>query len=399
MHSKTRQFWSVWLGNFFEHYDTALFAFLSPFLAPLFFPAENPLTALLFTYAIIPLGMLARPLGALFFGVIGDRLGRRRALFLAFGGMGAVSACIAITPTYASVGLMAPLLLCFWRLIQNFLAAGEIMGGAILLLENTSEKKHDLLSSVYNASTIGGILLASFGVFFLCKQGIIHQSWRWLYLLGTSTALFGCLLLKGQDIAPRSVAFQFQILWDYRKAIFQIALAAGFSYATYSMSIILMGGIIPLISDFTHEQMSAINAWLLILDFIALPLFGFIASKISREKLMLGAAFCTALLAIPLVSLLGNASLTAIIFIRIAFVLLGVAFFAPFHAWTKTLVPTAHRYLVLSFGYALGSQLLGGPTAVISLWIFKQTGALASAAWYWTALGLACFLAFAKKRS
>src|SRR4051812_30122038 len=111
MHSNRRQFWSVWFGNFFEHYDTALFAFLSPFLAPLFFPTEEPLTALLFTYTIIPLGMLARPIGALFFGAIGDRLGRRRALFLAFGGMGIVSACIVLTPTYAMVGILAPLLL------------------------------------------------------------------------------------------------------------------------------------------------------------------------------------------------------------------------------------------------------------------------------------------------
>src|SRR5204862_5975364 len=95
------RFWSAWLGNFFEHYDTALFGFLSPFLAPLIFPDKEPIVALILTYAIIPLGMLARPIGSLVFGYIGDVYGRKQALFLTLAGMSCVSGCIAFTPTYS----------------------------------------------------------------------------------------------------------------------------------------------------------------------------------------------------------------------------------------------------------------------------------------------------------
>jgi len=159
--SPTRsQLWSACLGNFFEHYDTALFGFLSAFLAPLIFPKENQITALILTYAMLPLGMLARPLGALIFGYIGDAYGRKQALFLTLGGMSIVSGCIAFSPTYAQAGIVAPIIFCIGRIMQNFLASGETMGGAIFLLENTSEKRHDLLSSIYNTTTIGGILFA-----------------------------------------------------------------------------------------------------------------------------------------------------------------------------------------------------------------------------------------------
>src|SRR4051812_25423429 len=95
---------SAWLGNLFEHYDTALFGFLSPFLAPLIFPKQDPLTALILTYAMIPLGMLARPIGSLFFGYIGDVYGRAVALFWTLAGMAIISLCIALTPLYAQVG-------------------------------------------------------------------------------------------------------------------------------------------------------------------------------------------------------------------------------------------------------------------------------------------------------
>ena len=77
-----------------------------------------------------------------------------------------------------------------------------------------------------------------------------------------------------------------------------------------------------------------------------------------------------------------------IVVIRTLFVLIGVAFTAPFHAWAQQMVPQAHRYSVISFAYALGSQILGGPTALISLWLFKKTGQISSVSWYWMVLAI-----------
>lgn len=388
------QLWNACLGNLFEHYDTALFGFLSPFLAPLIFPEKDPMTALILTYAIIPLGMLARPIGSLVFGYIGDVYGRKHALFLTLAGMSLISGFIALSPTYNQVGLLAPLIFCFGRAMQNFLAAGETMGGAIFLLESTPEKHHDLLSSLYNASTMGGHLLASFGVFLIGNYNFVDPGWRFLYLCGCITALFGCLIRRSSPSIQEPMKFSptfaklKSTLWTHRKALFFIAVCSGFGSACYSMALVLINGLIPLISTLTKAEVMKINTYLLVFDFCALPFFGWVASRVPREHLMLSASLCVSLLSIPLFLSLEGASLTGVIAVRVVLVIFGVAFFAPFHAWAGQLVPQDARYIVISLGYALGYQILGSPTSAFALWCFQKTGMVSSVAWYWMFLGV-----------
>lgn len=398
------QLWSACLGNLFEHYDTALFGFLSPFLTPHIFPEKEPITALILIYAMIPLGMLARPLGSLVFGYIGDVYGRKQALFLTLAGMSFVSAGIAFSPTYLQAGVLAPLVFCLGRVLQNFFSSGESMGGAIFLLENSSEKQHDLLSGLYNASTIGGILLASAGVSLLSHYNAIDSGWRGLYLIGCLTTLFGCMIrrrlpsttftedaLKSSQTLPNLLS----IFWTHRKPLLLIIISSGFAYANYSIALVLMNGFIPLVTSVTKAHMMSINTALLILDFCALPFFGYLASKISREKMMLSASLCVVLCATPLFMLLEGATILGVIGVRMCFVLFGVAFCAPFHAFAQQLIPPAHRYAVISFGYALGSQAIGGPTAAISLWCFKKTEMISSVSWYWVVLAITSSIAIA----
>jgi MFS family permease len=393
----SKYLWSSCLGNLFEHYDTALFGFLSPFLAPLIFPQHDPLTALLLTYAIIPLGMLARPVGSIVFGYIGDTYGRNQALFISLAGMAVISGCIALSPTYAQAGIISPLIFCLGRILQNFFAAGEIMGGAIFLLEHTPEKKHDFLSSLYNASTIGGILIASAAVSLLGYFQAAESGWRVLYMLGCMTAIFGSMIRRQMDLvphssvkAPFSLISSLKIFWEYRRALLLIAVSSGFSYANYSIALVLLNGYIPLVTTFSKEDMLTLNTFLLVLDFGTLPLFGWLSSKVSREKLMIGTTFGVILTSLPFAILLQAASLATIIIIRICFVLFGVAFAAPFYAWAQHLVPSSYRYIIISFGYSVGSQLLGGPTSAVSLWLFKTTGMSTSICWYLMAVACVC---------
>jgi MHS family proline/betaine transporter-like MFS transporter len=384
--------WATCLGNLFEHYDTALFALLAPFLAVQFFPHQDALWGLISTYAIIPLGMLARPVGAIVFGRIGDYYGKQKALTLSLIGMAAVTALMGFLPIYQQIGALAPLLLAISRLIQNFFAAGEVAGGAILLMENASPKSRNLMSGIYGSSTIAGILLASVGVSLLATFELVENGWRILYFAGSLTALFGCILRfkmhhPDSHFTPSVRPHILKDLWQQRQIVGLIALAAGFSYATYSMAFILVNGFIPLISSVDQAALINMNTSLLVFDMMLLPLFGLLANRFSTEKMMLTASMAAVLVGLPLCMLLGKATFGMIILVRICLVIIGVWFSATFYSWSQQMAPPSISYSLIGFSCAIGSQLLGGPTAAISLWLYQATGIVSSIGWYWVFLG------------
>jgi MFS family permease len=394
---KKRQILGAYLGNFFEHYDTALFGFLSPFLAPLLYPKQQMIYALIMTYAMIPLGMIARPFGAYFFGVIGDTEGREKALYLSLMGMALATGALAFCPTYAQAGILAPLLFAIGKCLQGFCAAGETVGGAIFVLENSSDKTQDFKSSLFNASTMGGMIVAGGAVALISRFFSVEHDWRWLYGLGCLTALFGTLLRKGTIFSKKvdvkkSWSFFLKDFWLYKNQILAITFMSGLGHATYAISLVLMNGLVPLITPFSKSDMAELNLYLLVLDFATLPFFGWVSQKVGREKLMFFASGLIVVLSGPLFCFMETTSFALIVLIRSLFVLLGVAFFAPFFAYSFSLIPKNCRYLIVSLSYAMGSQIFGAPTAAISLFLYHQTGMIFSASWYLALLGLMCFI-------
>lgn len=385
--------WSLLLGNIFEHYDTALYGLLSPFLAPLFFPFHDTLTALLLTYAIIPLSIFMRPLGALVFGYIGDRYSRKKALRLSLIGTAVTTAAFGLIPTYAHVGPFAPVLLSLGRLSQSFFAAGEVVGGAIFLIENTEKKQKNLTSSFFGSTTIIGILIASLAVSAFYQLELIEQYWRVLFLLGAFTASISFFLRQCPEfkITEHSNSFKFSEVLKrafkdcrlFQKPIVAMIFASGFSYACYAIPFVMMNGLVPMVSAISKAEMIYFNTLFLVVDMVLLLAFARLANFFTPEKMMLSAAIAAIVTAIPLFWLMQGASYSLILIIRLVFVIIGVGFSAPFYAWIETLVPVAHRYTVVSFSYAIGSQLFGSTTSMISLWLFQQSNSTVTAALYW----------------
>ncbi len=374
------------IGNILEHYDNALFGCLAPFLAPLFFAESDPLTSLILTYGMLPLGMVTKPLGSLFFGWIGDAFGRKQALSLSLLGMALVTMAIGFLPLYRDVGIVAPCLLAFLRMLQSFCMAGETVGGAIYVLEQTESPKRSLLSSIYDASTIGGILLASGLVTLLSGMEVIEEAWRYLFWGGSFTALFGLALRFSQDeVVPPAKPNKAPLIAtvrEYAGPLVAIMVMAGFSHITYGVAFTMMNGFLPLVTTLSKTEVMRINSYLLVLDMVILPLCGYLAYRYGKERVMQLAALFLAVTGLPLFFLLDGASASLIVAIRCLFVIAGVAFSAPYHAWACEQVPHESRYTILSLGYALGSQILGSPTAFISLWLYKATGYAASAGVY-----------------
>lgn len=382
------------IGNFLEQYDKTLYGLVAPLLASLFFSDLPLLTGLIATFAIACVGVVSYPFGALFFGRIGDRKGREIALFITMTGMAVVTICIGCLPTSQQAGGYAWLFLAVLHSLQDFFIAGESIGAAIFLLEKTKENERGWMSSLYGTSTMLGILTASGLVTFFSVYGLLENNWRWLFWLGGLPAVTGIILrasAKRNAVSPlqssskKSVA---SLLFAQRKHLFAIMLASGFSYTTYTFPFTFMTNFAPLISEFSASTMLKLNTLLLTGDLLLLPLFGLLSKRISGFKMMKWAAFGAALLAFPLFALLQNPTETNILLVRIVIVVLGVIFASPFYMWTLSVVPQEHRYTIISFGYALGSRLIGVPGIAIAFWLYQATEMVIAPASYLCATGL-----------
>lgn len=371
-------------GNFLEHYDYALFSLLAPFLAPLFFDQKDPIVSLILTYTMLPLGFLSRFFGSLFFGWLGDQLGRKRALCSSLTGLSITTVLMGFLPTHAQVGMIAPLGLLLARLLQGFFAAGETVGGAIFVLEQTENKKRNWMSSLYDASSVLGMLTASF-MLFLYSYFAREVNWRYLFWAGALTAIAALILriVNKEEIKPKIKKEKiFSVFLQHKRVFIMIALVAGFSSSVYCLAFTLASGYIPLVTSITKSQIVKINTYLLCFDMCILPLFGYLATKIGKEKQMLMGALGLAFIAIPCFYCFSVSSILIVSIGRTFLVISGVMFSATYHAWAQDLVKKEHRYRILCTAHAVGSQTIGSSTAFISLWLYKVSGWIVAPALY-----------------
>ena len=183
------------LGTVFEWYDFFIYGTLAPVIAALFFPTANPTSAFLLTLATFGAGFGVRPVGAVLFGYLGDKWGRKYTFLVTITLMGVATAAVGLLPTYAQAGIIAPILLVICRLLQGLALGGEYGGAAIYVAEHAPRNRRGLYTSFIQASVVGGFLLSVFVVLgthtlFGTEEG---NDWVWripflvsLILLGVS---------------------------------------------------------------------------------------------------------------------------------------------------------------------------------------------------------------------
>ncbi len=393
------------MGNTLEHYDNALFGMLAPYLSPLFFPNHSPVAGLISTYSLLAIGLFSKPLGALFFGAMGDRFGKKKTLSITLVGMAIVTTLIGCLPTYQMAGSIAPVFLGTLRFFQAFFSAGETPGGALYLLEQAEEGRKSFLSSLYNCSSIAGIFLASLIVTLVgfCLERGSEPFWRVPFFIGSLCGFVGLSLRAGAKqvlIGTRSsIRSHFDVVWNYRLQVLSIVFVSGFSYAIYTFSVTLMNGYLPLVSTISKHQASALNTLLLLIDFLLLPLFGMLAQKWGKERLMMTSCIGTILFSIPLFSLLNQSTILVAFFVRFTLITAGVAFSAAYHHWAQEKAPPTVRFTAVATAAALGAQLIGKPSALIALWLFQKTGWVFAPALYLVATAFAAFVSLRVQRS
>ncbi len=226
---------STFLAWALEYYDFLIYFSLIPYISDLFFPKSAPMTALLYTLLVFSVGYFARPLGAIFFGHIGDKYGRRNALLGDALTMAVATVVIASLPTYAQIGIWAPILLTIFRFVQGFGYGGEAGGGVVWALEFASPKWRGLVNGVLNSSMSVASLLAT-GLLLLVSMyyplGTI--GWRILFMSGAVVVIVGLII---RFAAPES------ILWVRKKEeqrLVKIPLATAVRRYWFSLLLVIL---------------------------------------------------------------------------------------------------------------------------------------------------------------
>lgn len=373
------------IGNALEYYDYTIYAFFAPVLSMQFFPTDNMLVSLMATYGVYAAGFIFRPLGGLFLGRIGDVYGRKKALELSILLMIIPTLCIGFLPTYAQVGIWAPILLTLIRLMQGVSVGGEVVGSYIFIHEHASKNQRAFMSSWAVVGIFGGkwigTLTAALLTMFITASALEDWAWRIPFIGGTLFAIVGYRIrsMVSETPAYKEMKSQNSTIKSPVKEMFQtnlyeILIGIG-SLVVQTASLHLLFMYLPTylktILDLTYFESYASNLLALTLSMILMPLSGMLADKIGKFKVILWGTIAFSLLLYPAFLIF---SLGSPILVMMAHASLAIAFaimHGPFPAFFMELFPARIRYTSTALSYNIGVSIFGGLSPVIGTWLIN----------------------------
>lgn len=368
------------IGNVLEWFDFGVYGYFAPFIGRLFFPRSDPLASLMSAFAVLAVGALSRPLGAIVFGWIGDRQGRRASLTGTVYLMAGATFLVGVLPTYAQIGVLAPALLIVARLLQGLSTGGEWGGSAAFMVEYASTNRRGFIGSFQQVSTGAGFFLGSlFGLIVtssMSEQTILAWAWRLPFLSGILLGIVGVYMRAHIEDTPQFQALklhgatsQSPLMEALRTQWAGIIVAFGYN-VIQSVGYFTMLTFMP---SFTSEvlKLPPAEAYLsnsiqLLIFVLLLPAMGALSDRIGRRPMLLSAPLFLMLATYPIFRLIVQGGLPTIIFSQIVFGIVLAAYCGPAVAATVELFPTKLRYTSVSIGFNLAVALIGMTSPMIS---------------------------------
>lgn len=389
------------VGTFVEWYDFLIYGLSAPVLALHFFPEANPTAGLLGTFAIYAIAFFIRPLGGLFFGYLGDRMGRIRILSTTILLMGAATVLTGLLPTYASIGLAAPALLLLCRLAQGFSAGGETSGGLSYILESAPPDRRARWVAIGVASSFLPVVLGALFILGL-RTGLGEASytawaWRLPFILGGVLAVVGLWIRRHLDdpeeftesvaAAPARNPIRAAARTSTRALVTVVLLVAVQAVGAYLLNGYMYTYLVKVVRLEATAALATNSAAVLAIV-VLLPVFGAVADHVGRKPLMMAGSIWILALSYPALKLAGTASAAGALAGQLL-IAVGVALFAAggFVAMLE-LFPTAFRFTGHAIAYSLGYAIFGGTTPLIAAALVSGTGSAMAPAFYMMAIAV-----------
>src|SRR2546426_2214002 len=376
------------IGNLVEWYDFYAYAAFALYFAGSFFPGSDPVVQQLNAAVLFALGFIVRPVGGWLFGHLGDRYGRRNSLMLSVLLMCLGSLVIAVTPTYASIGVIAPVVLGSARVLQGLSLGGEYGTSATYLTEIADEKNRGFYSSFQYVTLIGGQLCAILVLLllqqvFLTPDQLKAWGWRIPFVIGALLAIVALVMRRNLHETDDFLAAKRKVmrrdssirgLLKYpREVLLVVGLTMGGTTAFYTYTT-YMQKFLKLSVGLSDSQTTIVTAGSLIFALGLQPVYGALSDRIGRKAVLIWFGATGTLFTIPLLDALQSTKTAFGAFLLIAFAWIIVAGYTSINAIVKAeLFPTRIRATGVGVPYAITVSIFGGTAESIALW-FKSIG-------------------------
>jgi MHS family proline/betaine transporter-like MFS transporter len=347
-------------------------------------------------------GFVARPLGGVVFGHIGDRMGRRFAVIASVVMMVVPTLLMGLLPTYEAIGIAAPLLLIVLRLAQGLAVGGEYTTSMVLLVEEAQPRRRGRVGSFAPFGAFGGLLLGSAigAIITSIMPPDLAASWGWRVAFITGMAIGVVVFLIRRRLPPEDVVLDaeearkapiveaFQTQWQTILKVIGLNLVSGIGFY---LCFVYVATWLRQIDDISTPLALALNSMALFVLMILTPLMGMLSDRIGRKPLLLLGTGGFALLSVPIFALMSMATIPAIIVAQVLFAALMSCFTGPSPAFMVEAFPKHVRCSGLSVGYNLALSIFGGTVPVVAVFLISRTDDILSPAYYLAAAGAVSF--------
>ena len=376
------------IGNIVEWYDFALYGYLASILSQLFFPAQSRAISLISTYGIFAVGFVMRPIGSAIFGWLGDTIGRSKTMLISVISMMIPTFALGLLPTYASIGIFAPILLITLRLFQGLSVGGEFSSSVTYMVETAPRARRGLAGSWGNVGSglglLFGSLMATLATNLLGSASLNSWGWRIPFLFG---GVLGTIAIFLRRHLPKSPHFQVHAKSkehsspikeafsnNVRQTLQGMLFASGYGAVFYLAMVYLptwLNQYVGLGLDITMRYNTIATAMLTVL----IPTMAYISDRFIRRThfIAIGMAVITAL-AIPLFLWLQGGSVTAAILVQFLMAVLISVMSGVSPAVFVELFPSNDRLSGYSISFNVGMGIIGGSTPMVITWLISQTG-------------------------